>query len=471
METVDVAGSNALLRSLPGVDEVLGSAEAGDWLSVLPRPSVVNLVRGAIAETRSEALAGRMHPETAPLDAVKVRVGEAIDALLRTSLRPVINASGVILHTNLGRAPLGQAAIEAIVETAGSYSTLEYDLATGRRGKRDAHCSALIKHLLGAPGIVVNNNAAAVFLALNELAREGEVIVSRGELIEIGDGFRIPEILEASQATLREVGTTNRTHLEDYRKAINPRTKAVVRIHPSNFRQVGFTGRPSLRDLAALAASEGLPLVEDLGSGCFEDLERVGIEREPTVKESLAAGVDIVTFSGDKLLGGPQAGIIAGRAQLVERIRRNPLFRALRVDKLTVAALSATLRAHVASLDADLPALRFTHRSEDNLAARAQHLVERLQALRVPRVETVSGKSVLGGGSTPMQTLPSVLVAIHPSGRNTARRIESGLRASVPAVIARIENDTVLLDLRTVFEKDEDSLIAAVVQATGVGAR
>ena len=468
MEVVNVAGRNAVLRSLPGVDEVLGSDEAVGWLALLPRTRVVSLVRAAVEEIRTEVLSGRKLAEAECLMNVKDRVSESIDGLLRNPLRPVINASGVILHTNLGRAPLGQMAIDAVVETAGAYTNLEYDLATGLRGKRDVHCGELIERLVGAPGIVVNNNAAAVFLVLNELARGGEVVVSRGELIEIGDGFRIPDILEASQAILREVGTTNRTRIGDYRRAIGPETKALIRIHPSNFRQIGFTGRVSRRELAALARSESLPLVEDLGSGYLEGLERSGIEREPTVGESLAAGVDIVTFSGDKLLGGPQAGIIAGRPELVRRIRRNPLFRALRVDKLTLAALSATLRTYLAGRPEELPALRFALESEESLEARARRLVKRLKSNRDLRVEAVPGRSVLGGGSTPMQSLPSVLVAVLPPGRLSAGRIQSRLRANEPPVIARIEKDRVLLDLRTVFEREEDSLTAAVLRATGV---
>lgn len=463
-----MAGRDAMLRSLPSVDEVLESPEADGWFAFLPRDRVADLVRDAIAEIRNLVLAGRSLQETGPLDQVKSRVGDAIDRLLSSSLRHLINASGVILHTNLGRAPLSPAAVQAIVETGASYSNLEYDVGNGKRGKRDTHCGELLENLLGAPGIVVNNNAAAIFLVLNELARDGEVIVSRGELIEIGDGFRIPEILEASQATLREVGTTNRTRLEDYRNAINSKTKALIRIHPSNFRQVGFTGRPSLGELAGLARSESIPLVEDLGSGCLQSLERPGVDREPPVAESLAAGVDVVTFSGDKLLGGPQAGIIAGKAALVERIRRNPLFRALRVGKLTLAALSATLRSYVAGREADLPVVRFTRVSAEELAARARRFVRRLELLHVPHAEAIEGKSLLGGGSTPMRSLPSTLVAIHPHKGVTVRSIEAKLRANDPPVVARIEKDRLLLDLRTVFETEEDDLLAAVLRATGV---
>ena len=468
METVEMADRDAVLRSLPSVDEVLESSEASGWFVFMPRDRVANLVRAAIAEIRNRVLAGGLTQGAGPVDEVKTQVGKAIDRLLSNSLRPVINASGVILHTNLGRAPLARSAIQAIIETAGTYSNLEYDLANGGRGGRDAHCGELLENLLGAPAIVVNNNAAAVFLVLNELARDGEAIVSRGELIEIGDGFRIPEILAASQATLREVGTTNRTHLDDYRNAITSSTKALIRIHPSNFRQVGFTGRPSLAELVGLASSEGIPLVEDLGSGCLDGLEGTGIEREPPVTESLAAGVDVVTFSGDKLLGGPQAGIIAGKSALVERIRRNPLFRALRIGKLSLAALSATLRSYVAGHQADLPALRFAHMSEEEIAGRVRRFVRRLEMLHLPSAEVVMGTSVLGGGSTPMQTLPSALVAIDPLEPLTARMVEAKLRANDPPVIARIEKGRLLLDLRTVFESEEDDLLAAVLRATGI---
>ena len=459
----------AILRSLPSVEDLLRSADAEPWLACLPRPRVTDMVRDALGGIRADVLAGRRQSADGVAEDINDRVGAAIDLLLRGTLRPVINASGVILHTNLGRAPLGAAAIQAIVETAGRYSNLEYEVATGRRGNRDAHCGSLLETLLGAPSIVVNNNAAAIFLVLNELARDGEVIVSRGELIEIGDGFRIPEILEASRATLREVGTTNRTGLEDYRRAINSRTRALVRIHPSNFRQIGFTGRPALADLAALSRSESVPLVEDLGSGCLARLEGTGADGEPTVAESLSTGVDVVTFSGDKLLGGPQAGIIAGRAELVQRIRRNPLFRALRVDKLTLAALSSTLRSHLAGRHDDIPALRLARAARGRLAARARRFVRRLEMLHVPVASVVEGQSLLGGGSTPMLTLESVLVAIRPPEGMTVGSVEASLRAHDPPVVARIEKGRLLLDLRTVFETEEDDLLAAVHAATGAG--
>ncbi len=459
----------AILRLLPSVEDVLRSTDAPSWLDRLPRPRVVDTVRDAIASVRADILAGTRQTAAGLAELINERIAAAVGLFSERTYRPVINASGVILHTNLGRAPLGAPAIEAIVETAGRYSNLEYDIATGRRGKRDVHCGDLLEALLGAPAIVVNNNAAAIFLVLNELASGGEAVVSRGELIEIGDGFRIPDILAASQATLREVGTTNRTRLEDYRQAINPRTKALVRIHPSNFRQVGFTGRPALKELVTLARSEDVPLVEDLGSGCLSGYEGTGIEDEPTVSDSLSSGADIVTFSADKLLGGPQAGIIAGRPEMVQRIRRNPLFRALRVDKLVVAALSATLRSYITGHWDEVPVLGFSMASRGDLAARARHFVHRLETMHFRGASIVDGESVLGGGSTPMQALPSTIVSIRPPEGLTVDRIEASLRANVPAVVARIVKGNLLLDLRTVFETEEDDLLVAVLSATQAG--
>ena len=454
------------LRALPGVDLVLQSPAAAPWLDRLPRERVADLVREAIGELRESLLADASQTLGDPLRAVAAKVDSLVQSLSNSSLRPVINASGVILHTNLGRAPLGQPAVEAIRSIANGYCNLEYDIDAGQRGKRDAHCGPLLERLLGAPALVVNNNAAAIFLVLHELARDGEVIVSRGELVEIGDGFRIPDILEASQARLREVGSTNRTNLDDYRNARSERTRALLRIHPSNFKQVGFTGRPTLEELVALARSESLPLIEDLGSGCLTDEIAEGIEGEPTVAESIKAGVNLVTFSGDKLLGGPQAGVIAGDADLVARIRRNPLFRALRVDKLTVAALEATLRSYLSGREDEIPALRLMRLPSQVLEARAHKLTDRLTAHGLTACSVIEGQSLLGGGSTPMQTVPSPLVAIEGRPGLTATKIESGLRAHKPPVVVRIEKNRVLVDLRTVSEAQEDDLVAALLQAT-----
>ncbi len=454
------------LRALPGVDLVLQSPAAVPWLDRLPREHVADLVREAIGELRESLLADPSQAPEDPLRAVAAKVDGLVQSLSESSLRPVINASGVILHTNLGRAPLGQSAVEAVGSIAGGYCNLEYDIEQGRRGRRDGHCGSLLERLLGAPALVVNNNAAAIFLVLHELAREGEVIVSRGELVEIGDGFRIPDILEASQARLREVGSTNRTNLDDYRDALGDRTRALLRIHPSNFKQVGFTGRPTIEQLVALAKSASLPLIEDLGSGCLVDHLAEGIEGEPPVARSIKAGVSLVTFSGDKLLGGPQAGIIAGDAGLVARVRRNPLFRALRVGKLTLAALEATLRSYLAGREDEIPALRLMRTPTSVLSARAHKLAQRLAEHGISGCSVVEGESVLGGGSTPMQSMPSPLVAVEGRPGRAAARVESGLRSYDPPVVARIEKERVLLDLRTVPEDQEDDLVAAVIRAT-----
>ncbi|MGA3201257.1 MAG: L-seryl-tRNA(Sec) selenium transferase, partial [Bryobacteraceae bacterium] len=368
---------------------------------------------------------------------IEEQVRRNIEELRRPSLRRVINATGVVLHTNLGRAP-----------GADGYSNLEYDLEQGRRGKRDVHTSPLIERLTGKPGIVVNNNAAAVLLALSELASGGEAIVSRGELIEIGDGFRIPDIMKASGATLAEVGTTNRTHLDDYRAAINDRTRVIMRVHPSNFHIEGFTSKPRLNELAALARERHLPLYEDLGSGCVAELPGI---REPLVRESLDAGVNLVSFSGDKLLGGQQAGFLAGDADLVARTRKNPLYRALRVDKVIIKGLHETLTRHIFAKYDEIPALRMLLLSADEIRARAEKLRE-----LVPSLEIIEGRSVAGGGSTPDQSLPTWLLAI--SG--DAVQIEKNLRAS--RIVARIENGRVLLDLRTVFPEEEGALVEAL---------
>jgi len=365
------------------------------------------------------------------------------------SLRRVINATGVVLHTNLGRAPL------ASFTPLFGYSNLEYDLAAGSRGKRDAHVSELIERLTGAPGIAVNNNAAAIYLALNELAAGFEVVVSRGELIEIGDGFRIPEIMQRSGAILREVGTTNRTNVDDYRDAINERTRLLLRVHPSNFRMEGFTSRPELGELSALAKERGVPLYEDLGSGCVADLRRFGIE-EPLVADSVRAGVNLVSFSGDKLLGGPQAGILAGDAGLVARLRRNPMFRALRLDKLIYQVLETTLRSLVLERWDEVPALRMIGQTGEALRVRAESFLGRLDGLRASVIE---GSSMIGGGATPGQRLPSWLISIDCADVVEAER---RCRFSDPPVVARVENGRLLIDLRTVFVGEEDELLRVI---------
>jgi L-seryl-tRNA(Ser) seleniumtransferase len=421
------------------VDELVRGVEQ-DFPGV-PRPVIVDEARRVIESLRAGAKQGR---EIEPAD---VLLRDALAALLRPSLRRVINATGVVLHTNLGRAPLGVGA------GSGGYSNLEFDLASGKRGKRDVHVAGLIERLAGRPGIVVNNNAAATYLVLNELAAGYDVIVSRGELIEIGDGFRIPDIMARSGAVLREVGTTNRTSLDDYRAAVTERTRLIMRVHPSNFAMTGFTSKPELAALSGLARERGIPLYEDLGSGCLLDLREYGIS-EPLVSASLKAGVDVVSFSGDKLLGGPQAGLICGEAKLVERIRRNPMFRALRADKLIYGALETTLRnALLLNLEA-IPALRMIAASPEQIHARAAAICE-----RVPAAALVEGRSVIGGGATPDQSLPTWLIRI--GGVRDA-----ALRRADPPVIARIEDGCTLLDLRTVLPEDEEHLVRAISEFT-----
>ena len=359
------------LRQLPGVDEL------ATRLTDLPYPRalVIAEARRAVARAREELLAG------GPLPDLDAQMRRTLAALAAPSLRGVINATGVVLHTNLGRAPLAP-----LVPVPG-YSNLEYDLAAGRRGRRDVHLAPLLERLTGKPGIAVNNNAAATYLVLHELAAGEEVLVSRGELIEIGDGFRIPDIMARSGAVLREVGTTNKTSLDDYRAAITERTRLIMRVHPSNFHITGFTAKPALGELGALAREHALPLYEDLGSGCAADLRPYGVA-EPLVRESLAAGVNVVSFSGDKLLGGPQSGLIAGDAALVARLRRNPMFRALRLDKLITQALEQTLRALVFEDYDTLPALRMIRLSPEAIRLRAMALAEHL-----PGAEVIEGAS------------------------------------------------------------------------------
>jgi L-seryl-tRNA(Ser) seleniumtransferase len=428
------------LRDLPSVNEVLESL--GPSARRLPHALVIAEIRDALETARTALKAGR-RPQA---------IGTAVEAALtrwtQPSCRHVINATGVVLHTNLGRAPLAPS------PAATGYSNLEYDLSTGKRGKRDIHVGGLLEAILGRPAIAVNNGAAALFLVLNELAMGGEAIVSRGELIEIGDGFRTPEIMQRSGARLREVGTTNRTRIDDYRDAIGEDTRVLLRVHPSNFRMIGFTARPALSELVALGRERGLPVYEDLGSGCVVDLRPYGVD-EPLAQDSLAAGANLISFSGDKLLGGPQAGIIAGDPELVSRVRRNPLFRALRNDKLFHHAMETTLR-HILLEEYDyVPALRMIRMSAAEIRRRSEALAQRVRC----DVRVVEGESVIGGGATPEQALPTCLIVIE---NKDAVAEERRLRLNDPPIIARIERDRVVLDLRTVLPEEEEQLVQAL---------
>jgi L-seryl-tRNA(Ser) seleniumtransferase len=464
------AEQTVLLRQIPSVDELLLEPRLEALSKRVDRNLIVEVARAALADLRAR-ISGDSNWAALSVNAKTVEefIASAVERILARSLQPVINATGVILHTNLGRAPLPESIADEFRRTATQYSNLEYDLEAGTRGKRDVHTAELLTRLTGAEAaIVVNNCAAAVLVTLAALARGGEVIVSRGELIEIGDGFRIPEIMEQSGAKLREVGTTNRTRLADYDNAINENTRALLRVHPSNFKVTGFTDKPTLEELVALSQRTGLPLVEDLGSGCLLDLTEHGIT-EPTVRQSVEAGVGIVTFSGDKLLGGPQAGMIAGKKELIERVRRHPVFRALRVDKLTIAALETTLGAYLRAAWDEIPAMRMIRMTPQELKRRAENFLRELRPelpLDEVEIEITDGTSLAGGGSTPAQSLPSKVIRI-ASARYSATKLEQRLRRA-PAgisVIARVEDDLLVLDLRTVFPEQEPLLVKTLAAA------
>lgn len=467
-------GKAALYRKLPSVDELLREPTVGSLAEQQGRAVVTDAAREALDSLRGNIASGTLSSEEIEARIAKLprSVELNLERSLASSLRPVINATGVILHTNLGRAPLSEAALVAIQETATHYSNLEFDLAAGSRGKRDAHVDRLFQRLLepaGAPNIstiVVNNNAAAVWLALNSLAAGGEVIVSRGELVEIGGSFRVPDVMAQSNGILREVGTTNRTRIPDYERAITDKTRLLLRVHRSNFEITGFTEQPALEELVALARAKAIPLVEDLGSGALFDLKSAGIKDETGVLDSLRAGVDVVTYSGDKLLGGPQAGILSGRRELIARMRSNSLFRALRADKLVYAALEATLLAYVRGEFDSLPALRMMRLGKDAIKARAVALAEQIAKNPGLQAEILEGESVIGGGAAPSSVLPTYLLEVRCAGLN-ADELLARLRASTLPIIARVENNCVLLDLRTVFPEQDVVIAEAFTRLLG----
>jgi L-seryl-tRNA(Ser) seleniumtransferase len=456
-----------LFRQLPSVDDVLRMAEVEALAVSDGLAPVTAATRSVLARLREELASGRLDESKLRLrlDGLSAAIERNLRQALDYSLRTVINATGVILHTNLGRAPLSEAALSHIRDSAGRFSNLEFDIESGVRGKRDVHVDRLCRSLLNEAKkdgtelstIVVNNNAAAVLLALNSLADGGEVIVSRGELVEIGGSFRIPDVMGKSGAMLREVGTTNRTRVADYEKAITERTRLLLRVHRSNFEISGFTQQASIAELVSLSRQRGIPLMEDLGSGALVDLQNFGISGEPSVLDSVRAGVDVVTYSGDKLLGGPQAGLISGRADLVSTMRSNSLFRALRVDKLTYAALEATLLAYVRRDHDEIPTLRMMRRTKEDIGKRADAVVAQIRSPKFS-IDITDGESVIGGGAAPSSVLPTRLLALSCAGLS-ADELANRLRASDPPVIARVEGGRVLLDLRTVFE-DQDASIA-----------
>ena len=448
-----------LLRQIPAVDELLSRKMLVELESRVGHRLVVEATRRVLQSLRERILSGSLAGVS--VEWLEKEILAGAEAAAGFSLQPVINATGVILHTNLGRAPLAREALDHLAQAAAGYSNLEYDLERGERGERDAHTDRLFGQLLGAErALVVNNNAAAVLLALNTLAEGSEVIVSRGELIEIGGSFRIPDVCAKSGALLREVGTTNRTRASDYAAAITERTRVLLRVHPSNFRIVGFTERPGLDELVELARKHSLLLMEDLGSGCMVDLAPWGVLDEPPAALSLKAGVDLVTFSGDKLLGGPQAGVLVGKREPLERIRKNPLFRALRVDKLTIAALEATVSLYLRGQLRSIPALRMMQLSKMDITSRAERLAKRISARPGFGAVVREGDSVMGGGSTPGQVLPTALIAV-THAQHGAHDLEGMLRRHKPPIIARVEENALLLDLRTVFVDQEDEIARA----------
>jgi L-seryl-tRNA(Ser) seleniumtransferase len=446
------------LKKIPKIDEVLLLLKKEGCFERAPRGMVVDACRTVTDAIRRAVMTGDAEEEVPAAEEVAARVREKIDNMHRPRLRRVVNATGVILHTNFGRAPLCEEALKRVLEVSRGYSNLEYDVEKGQRGLRYDHVREILCRLTGAEdALVVNNNAAAVLLVLNTLAEGREVIVSRGELIEIGGEFRIPEVMKRSGAILREVGTTNRTRLSDYEEAMGEKTGLILKVHTSNFKMVGFTEEADLSSLAGLGKDRNIPVMNDMGSGCLLELDRYGLKREPTVMDSLEAGADVVTFSGDKLLGGPQAGIIVGRGNLLERIKKNPLNRALRIDKMTLAALEGTLKQYL-SEEGALSAIRSLRSLTEPLAAverRARKLLSRLRkgALEGFSFSLKKGYSMAGGGSLPGQDVSTILICIH-SELISAGEIERRLRGLNVPIVARIADEEVLFDLRTIEEGD-----------------
>jgi len=445
-------------RSLPSVDKILSDARVVRCEKAYSRPTVLQVTREYLDEARTRLKDGESAPS---FDDIVNSICDRVSSLTSISLRPVINATGVILHTNLGRAPLSKEAIAAMEECAKSYVNLEIDLDDGKRGSRQVHVESLLCRLTGAESaLVVNNNASAVLLALSALARRKEVIVSRGQAVEIGGGFRVPDVMRQSGAKLVEVGTTNRTYISDYEEAITDRTAALLRVHSSNFKVVGFAESVGIGDLVALGNRHGIPVLDDIGSGCLIDTTRFGLEYEPLVQDSVKAGVDLVMFSGDKLLGGPQAGIIVGREELVAKLRKHPLARAVRIDKVRLAGLSATLLHYIKGEAEDkIPVWRMISMPVGDIDKRARNWCKAIGKT----ASVVDGRSMIGGGSIPGGTLPTRLVRI--DCRRKAQKIADELRKGSPSVIGRIEENYMILDPRTVL-LDEDKIL--IKRLTGI---
>lgn len=457
-----------LLTALPSVDEVLKSAEGAQWLTGYPRRSVLQGIREVLQRERDRIRAG----DSAAFDSAELRaeIDARIQKLCAYSLRKTINATGVVVHTNLGRSVLSESVLQHVARIASGYSNLEYDLEHGRRGKRYSHVQRLINDITGAEAsLIVNNNAAAVFVCLFALAKGREVIVSRGELVEIGGSFRVPDVMSSSGAVLREVGTTNKTHVYDYENAMNEKTALLMKVHQSNFRMVGFTETPSVERLAALGRKHGVPVMFDLGSGSLVDMKPYGVHIEPTVQEILKAGADLVTFSGDKLLGGPQGGVIVGKKELIDIIAKNQLMRAVRVDKMTLAAFEATLHLYLDEERAkrEIPTLRMLFMKPEEIRKRAQKIAARLRKAAcagAAEISIVKDASQSGGGALSEILFDTYAVAIRPKSQ-TVNALEAKLRKQKPPIIVRIKDDAVLLDARTILDVDVLPLADGVASA------
>jgi L-seryl-tRNA(Ser) seleniumtransferase len=456
------------LSKIPSVDEILKSPQGAQHLQLHPRRIVLRAVREVLAARRKGILGGQPSGEIT-VDSILPEVQSVIHKLAAYKLKPLINATGVVIHTNLGRAVLSDEALENTLNIAGSYSNLEYEIGRGRRGKRYSHINDILVELSGAEdAIVVNNNAAAVLLCLRVFAEEREVIVSRGELVEIGGSFRIPEVMQSSNAILREVGATNKTHLSDYENAMSGNTALLLKVHPSNYQLIGFTEEVSLKELVRLGKTYRIPVMSDLGSGCMVNLERYGIFGEPAVQDIINTGVDIVTFSGDKLLGGPQAGIILGKRKLIQKIQKNPFLRALRVDKMTLASLEATLRLCLDEEKAveKIPTLRMLTQPIERIKKRAQKIsaVLKKQIPGKAAVVVAADQSRAGGGALPETDFPTYVVSIKPFSLSV-NALERRLREGAPPVIARIQENTMILDARTVQDKEVKTLVKCIITA------
>jgi L-seryl-tRNA(Ser) seleniumtransferase len=456
----------ALLSRLPSVDELLKSDDGLQWQQKYPRQLVIRAIRVVLNNLRETILEGS--GREVDLIGIISRIGALVEELAGYSLKPCLNATGVVLHTNLGRSILSPEVIAHIAEVAGNYSNLEYDIEQGVRGKRYSHIKRLLSELTGAEdGIIVNNNAAAVLVCLAALAKGEEVIVSRGELVEIGGSFRIPDVMSGSGAILREVGTTNKTHTFDFEKAVTENTALLMKVHQSNFRMIGFTSDVTIEEMVSLGQKLKLPVMFDLGSGCLIDLKPYGIHIEPTVQEVVAAGADIVTFSGDKLLGGPQAGVIVGRRQLIEIIEKNPLIRAMRIDKMSLAALEATLMCYLDmdSVREKIPTLSMLLQRPEKIKARAKKVASMLMKRGAltdrANIEIVADVSQSGGGALAGIAFDTFAVAIAPM-KMSVNDLERRLRLGNPPVIARIKEDRLILDMRTLLDKEVGALVKAV---------